>query len=175
MVLAAQKEYSYSKSSSVQANKAQQKILVEHRSRKNSEAVVTGDEIGTASKAKKRLGIFLHCSIFMALCIAVLLGYAKVTQLNYEIKKLDREISTMSEESQRIDVVLDQINESEWVSNYANLNLGMVYPEESQVIEIEIPKEKSEKQNDYERNKTLVGSKFSEYIMDSILKMTKTY
>lgn len=174
-MLAAQKEYNYSKNNSVQAHKPQQKILVEHRSKAISEPVATSDGISTASKAKSRLGIFLHCSILMALCIAVLLGYAKVTKLNYEIKKLDQEISTMSEESQRIDVVLDQIDESEWVSNYANLNLGMVYPEETQVIEIEIPKETEKNQNDYERNKTLVGSKFSEYIMDSILKMTKTY
>lgn len=174
-MLAAQREYTYFEDTKANNKRLDNRVLVEHKSRiADRESKYIESENSTTSKVKSRFGIITNCFFIVALCITMLLGYATVTKLKYEIRAIEKETSLIQEENQRIGVVLDQIEESEWIKNYANQNLGMFYPDENQIVELELPNRNSNIKADYDKNKTLVGSKFTEYLMDSILKITKT-
>lgn len=119
-------------------------------------------------RKKKKLsgGIVLFIITVIGVAVAILLSYAKVAQLKFEIVNRKVELNELTRENQIYEVELDKIRESGWIEKYALQKLNMKYPDEGQVFYIKIPKETESAKKDVSKQ-VLVGSKLTSVLLDS--------
>lgn len=94
-----------------------------------------------------KLSVFLFSLVILLVSIVMLLRLAYISQVQYEITKLDKEINELNERKDIEALELEKIRESSWVEDYALNLLGMQYPSTEQIVYIdtEIKVSKNEK------------------------------
>ncbi len=101
---------------------------------------VTTKEVKQSKKSNSKLKIkaFGFALLTLVVCLGVLFGYAKITQIKMELAKLDKEITQLKKH--RLDILLDleKIKESGWIEKEAETRLGMMYPTDEQVLYISV-------------------------------------
>ncbi|RKD34294.1 cell division protein FtsL [Thermohalobacter berrensis] len=104
-------------------------------------------------KVKMRLKLFLFSFVALGICLLILLRYAYITQLKYDIAKIDTQIEELNKEKQELIVELETIKDSEIVEKNAKAKLGMIYPTEDQVVYISVGDESIENQEKIAKEK----------------------
>ncbi|WP_053956886.1 septum formation initiator family protein [Inediibacterium massiliense] len=84
-------------------------------------------------KASHKLQIIFGLLIVGSLCIGILLGYAKLTELKYKINGMNKDIHQMEAQIENLKVEVEEIKRSDWIEKKATEELGMQYPEKSQM------------------------------------------
>lgn len=119
-----------------------------------------------SKKLKLGGGDVFFVVLLIGISIAILLSYAKVAQLKYDIVNQKVELSDLIRENQIYEIELDKIRESGWIEKYALQKLNMKYPEEGQIFYIKVPEETEQKDEDVSKQ-VLVGSKLTSILLDS--------
>jgi len=84
-----------------------------------------------------KISVFLFSLVILLVSIVMLLRLAYISQVQYEITKLDKEINKLNERKDIEALKLEKIRESSWVEDYALNLLGMQYPSNEQIIYID--------------------------------------
>ncbi|WP_425446981.1 septum formation initiator family protein [Dethiothermospora halolimnae] len=91
-----------------------------------------------------KLKVFIYAIVMLIFCLSILLRYAQITGIRYEISEIDTNISKLERKKQNLIVKLDEIKESDWIEKEAKEKLEMVYPTENQVVYLDINNNSSE-------------------------------
>lgn len=98
-----------------------------------------------AVKKENKLHIFLRnfsLFILLALCIVmairVIMNYTEISRLNNEISQLEEEIEIKESQRDSLSAELEPYKASSRIEKIAKLQLGMDYPDQSQIVEIDV-------------------------------------
>jgi cell division protein FtsL len=92
----------------------------------------------TKSNAAIKVKLFASALMLLCVCLSVLLRYAYITQIKFDVSQLDREITNLQSEKQDLLLELDKIKESGMIEFEAQSKLGMVYPSDEQVVYVSL-------------------------------------
>lgn len=109
----------------------------------NYEEVRTKKKIRTTNKKKNnkalyRLMLMFIATIGLALSLIVLQRYAEITKLRLEITELQAQKIRLEKEKDDLMAELEAIKSSTKIEEDAFTKLGMIYPEEGQVVYVEV-------------------------------------
>ncbi|SCG83204.1 cell division protein FtsL [Proteiniborus sp. DW1] len=90
------------------------------------------------SNSNLKIKAFGFALLTLAICLGVLFGYAKITQVKMEILKLDNEIVQLKKHRLDISLDLEKIKESGWIEAEAESRLGMMYPTDEQIVYVSV-------------------------------------
>lgn len=85
-----------------------------------------------------KIKVFFYATIILAVCIVVLLRYAYISQLKYDLGTDMNTVEELSQERQRLMLDLEQIKDSGRIEEIAKKELGLQYPTEQQVIYVRV-------------------------------------
>jgi cell division protein FtsL len=85
----------------------------------------------------KRMYISIAIIIFIT-SLYILYGYSKITSARIEITKLEREKLELEKVKQDLIGKLENIKSTTKISDEAIYNLGMIYPEENQIVYVSV-------------------------------------
>lgn len=94
------------------------------------------------SNVKIKVKVFTLAAITFSICLIVLLRYAYISQLKYDIVNFKGNIEELNKEKQKLALELEAIKESGLIERKAINELNMVYPKDEQVVYIEIDADK---------------------------------
>ncbi|QZY57189.1 septum formation initiator family protein [Crassaminicella profunda] len=89
-------------------------------------------------KASHKVQMIFSIVMIGSLCITILLGYAKLSELKYEIYGLNKEIHQLEGHIQNLKVQVDGVKRSDLIEKKAREELGMQYPDKSQMAFIKL-------------------------------------
>lgn len=89
-------------------------------------------------KASYKLKMIFSIIIIASLGIGILLGYAKVTELKYKINGLNKEITQLEGSIENYRVAVEGTKRSDIIEKRAKEELGMQYPEKTQMVFLKI-------------------------------------
>ncbi|MGF7058804.1 hypothetical protein [Brassicibacter mesophilus] len=92
----------------------------------------------TKSNTAIKVKLFASALMLLCVCLSVLLRYAYITQIKFDVSQLDREITNLQSEKQDLLLELDKIKESGMIEFEAQSKLGMVYPSDEQVVYVSL-------------------------------------
>lgn len=96
----------------------------------------------------KRMYISIAIIIFIT-SLYILSGYSKITSERLEITKLEKERVELEKEKQDLIGELENIKSTTKISEGAIYNLGMTYPEESQIVYVSVNETTNEEVETY--------------------------
>lgn len=85
-----------------------------------------------------KVKIFFYATIVLAICLVVLLRYAHMSQLQYDLLSLNKDIIELKEEKQGLILELERIKESGLIEKRAKEELGMQYPTKEQIVFVSV-------------------------------------
>ncbi|MCX7921313.1 MAG: cell division protein FtsL [Clostridia bacterium] len=90
------------------------------------------------TKAKfKMIGYILTA---FAVCFIIMLRYALITDINYEISQMNKKYNDLRNDNSRLKVALEKEVDLHKVRDVAETKLGMHKPDKYQVVYIKVPK-----------------------------------
>jgi len=92
----------------------------------------------TKNNAAIKMKLFASALLLLCVCLFVLLRYAYITQIKFDVSQLDKEITKLHSEKQDLLIELDKIKESGLIEFEAQSKLGMVYPSEEQIVYVSL-------------------------------------
>lgn len=118
-------------------------------------------------KASHKIQMIFSIVLIGSLCMAMLLGYAQLSELKYKIYGLNKEIHELEANIQNLKVQVDSVKRSELIEKKAKETLGMQYPDKSQMVFIKLesnnmvadPNTGEIKETHEEKNKEGLGEK----------------
>ena len=84
--------------------------------------------------AKEKGHILLVIAVIGICCIAVIFLQACASSINYSINSLNQEISVLEGDIDNLHVQLNSSSGLDYVEEYAETNLGMIYPTSEQYV-----------------------------------------
>lgn len=87
--------------------------------------------------------------ILLVTSLYILYGYSKITSARIEITKLEREKVELEKVKQDLIGKLEYIKSTTKISDEAIYNLGMVYPEESQIVYVSVNETTKDKPEEF--------------------------
>lgn len=84
------------------------------------------------------LNVFVKIAAVFAMCCILLYRYAAILESNDKISKLDSELAAAESAKQAIQAKIDKGLELGGLESYAKTNLGMIYPDNSQIFYIDM-------------------------------------
>ena len=106
----------------------------------------------------------MYISIAIILLITslyILYGYSKITSARIEITKLEREKLELEKVKQDLIGKLENIKSTTKISDEAIYNLGMIYPEENQIVYVSVNETTNDKPEEFsisEKLKSILGN-----------------
>lgn len=83
--------------------------------------------------------MYLHMAIiFLLTSLFILTGYAKITEARLEISRLENEVSELQKVKMNLEGNLESLKSTTKISEEAINNLGMMYPNEGQIVYVSI-------------------------------------
>ncbi|QXM05807.1 septum formation initiator family protein [Crassaminicella indica] len=89
-------------------------------------------------KANHKVQMIFGIIMIGSLCIAILLGYARISELKYRIYGLNKEIHQLEIHIENLKVQVDGVKRSDLIEKKAREELGMQYPDKSQMVFIKL-------------------------------------
>lgn len=83
---------------------------------------------------KRRFFITLSVLMVFLASLIILNGYASISELKMEISQMDKEIVNLNKSKQNLTGKVEELKSSSNIVAEAKYKLGMVYPDESQVV-----------------------------------------
>lgn len=85
-----------------------------------------------------KLKLFLYATGILAIAIVILLRFAYISKLQYDLSNLETEVSNLEKEQQNLSIGLERIKDSRWIEEVAMDSLNMSYPDETQKAYIDV-------------------------------------
>ncbi|KGG80562.1 cell division protein FtsL [Caloranaerobacter azorensis] len=89
-------------------------------------------------KSKKivlmKVKVIMFSFLILAIALVVLLRYAHITKMRYDITMLDKRIEKLNNQKQHLIIELEKIKESKWIEKEAKQRLGLKYPTNDQTV-----------------------------------------
>ncbi len=95
------------------------------------------------SKKVRTVNKTMYISIAIILFITslfILIRYAKITEARLEITRLENQVAELKKEKLDLEANLEALKSTTMISEIATNNLGMVYPDEGQIVYISVDK-----------------------------------
>jgi len=92
------------------------------------------------NNTKIKLKLFLYATVILTISILVLLRFAHISKLQYDLSSTESEVESLMKEKQNISIELGKVKDSRWIEVVALNSLGMSYPNESQKVYVDISK-----------------------------------
>ena len=116
-------------------------VLREKNIHIDNEKALVNTRVRRISKSKNKMRalrkrafvIFSIGMVFLA-SIIILNGYANIAQMKVEISNLETEMGNLNKTKQSLTGRIEELKSTSKVTEEAKYKLGMVYPEESQVV-----------------------------------------
>ena len=89
-------------------------------------------------KSMQKLSVMSILMVALAISMVVLFKYASITSVRQEITKIEREKLDLEKTKMNLIADLEGIKTSSKISEDAMFKLGMIYPEEGQIIYISV-------------------------------------
>lgn len=93
-------------------------------------------------KSKKivlmKIKMIMFSFLILAIALVVLLRYAHITKMKYDITMLDKEIEKLNSQKQYLLIELEKIKESKWIEKEAEQRLGLKYPTNDQTVYVTV-------------------------------------
>ena len=84
-------------------------------------------KIKTKQKNTPKVQIVFTVLIIAGLCIGILLGYVRLTELKYNVNKCNKEIKLIESHLGNLKVELEKVKRSDLIEDRAKNELGMLY------------------------------------------------
>ncbi|QEK11946.1 cell division protein FtsL [Crassaminicella thermophila] len=120
----AQRKYNYLEE---QAEDKKQKQYKEIKNKKNKEI-----------KAIHKLQMIFSLIVIASLCIGIIFGYVKLTELKYKINGLNKEIKQLEAHIENLRVEVEGIKRSDIIEKKAKEELGMQFVKKEQMVYLNI-------------------------------------
>ncbi|WP_130807245.1 cell division protein FtsL [Senegalia massiliensis] len=92
------------------------------------------------NNTKMKLKLFLYSTVVLTVSILVLLRFAHISKLQYDLSSKESEVESLMKEKQNISIELGKVKDSRWIEIVALNSLGMSYPKESQKVYVDLSK-----------------------------------
>ncbi|MBS4535417.1 cell division protein FtsL [Clostridium sp. D2Q-14] len=90
-----------------------------------------------------KLKLFLYATGVLTISIIILLRFAHISRLQYDLSSLETEVSSLEKEKQNLSIRLEKIKDSRWIEEVAINSLDMSYPDENQKVYIDVDTDNS--------------------------------
>ncbi|MGO1369338.1 hypothetical protein [Senegalia sp. (in: firmicutes)] len=87
-----------------------------------------------------KLKLFLYSTLVLTIAIVVLLRFAHISKLQYDLSKVQTEVTELQKEKQSISIDLAKAKDSRWIEVVAMNALSMNYPNENQKVYVDLNK-----------------------------------
>lgn len=124
--------------------KGENKLLVAKAEYNYYPEIIEKPKPKQVNKKRKKVRTFnknMYISIAIILFVTnlfVLGGYAKITEKRLEITQLENQVAELEKEKLNLEANLEALKSTTMISEMAIDNLGMIYPEEGQIVYIAI-------------------------------------
>lgn len=105
-------------------------------------------------KVNKKMYISIAI-ILLVTSLYILYGYSKITSARMEITKLEREKVELEKVKNDLIGKLENIKSTTKISDEAIYNLGMIYPEEAQIVYVSVNETTNEKLEEFSLSEKL--------------------
>ncbi|MEW9123711.1 MAG: cell division protein FtsL [Thermotaleaceae bacterium] len=92
-------------------------------------------------KTAHKLQIIFSIMALVGLCVAVIFGYAQLTEAKYRMYYLDREAKELEGQIENLKVELESIKKTDMIEKQAKDILGMQYPQKDQIVYLDLSDE----------------------------------
>lgn len=92
------------------------------------------------SDNRGRLRIISYVAVMFSLGFILMYRYALITEISYDLSRLERHYTEIKNENSRLKVSLETETDLSRVKQYAKQKLGMQEPDTHQIVYINIPK-----------------------------------
>ena len=89
-------------------------------------------------KVNKKLRVLLSCLSIVLICILLLSRYTNNTGLQMKISEKNKEIETLNEKKNQLNLKLEEIKESGWMEEQAKIRMNMRKANDEQVIYLDV-------------------------------------
>jgi cell division protein FtsB len=85
-------------------------------------------------KVKKKLKAVIRVAIAFAFALLLISRFAVISEYNYNIRQLEKELEELQKTNERLSLQLAQAQDINWIEEYATNKLGMVYPDNRDIV-----------------------------------------
>ncbi|MBF8982248.1 cell division protein FtsL [Lutibacter sp. B2] len=121
-------------------------------------------------KSIPKLQIIFIVLIIAGLCIGILFGYVRLTELKYNVNKYNKEIQLIESHLGNLKVELEKVKRSDLIEDRAKNELGMQYPEKKQMVFLEINMDEMNTNSTEGENKQKVDDQ-ENYFIEKVKKV----
>lgn len=89
-------------------------------------------------KALHKVQIIFSIMFIACLCIGILLGYVRLTELKYQVHYLNKEAMQLEAHIENLKVEVESVKRSDMIEQKAKVELGLQYPQKEQMIFLEV-------------------------------------
>lgn len=113
---------------------AERKIYQDYYQQKNN------DEVNSAKRRKTRNKLRAISKLCIVFVIAVIITsrFAVISEYSYKINKMETEFAELQKVNERLNLQLAQLQDITWIEEYAGDRLGMIYPENTDIIYVAV-------------------------------------
>ncbi|HLR35267.1 MAG TPA: septum formation initiator family protein [Tissierellales bacterium] len=119
-------------------------------------------------KSKEKLRFLKTIGLMFLVCVFILNRYTKITGLSYEVSNLETEVEELNREKEDLKTELDGLKAVAKIEKDAKLKLGMNYPTEDQIVNVDVKDDIFE--NKVAENKEFDVAKYLKNVVDKVLK-----
>lgn len=91
-----------------------------------------------SENASIKAKIFIYATLILTIALAILLRYAHISKLQYDLSTLETQVDSLEKEKQDIELTLEKVKDSGWIEKIAKNSLGMNYPSENQKVYLSV-------------------------------------
>ncbi len=137
-------------------------IVAERKIRETSYRQQNNDVVKRQQKdkrRKKKLRTILRIGVILALGVVITSRFAIISEYAYRMDKLENQLSELRKVNERLNLQIAQAQDITWIEDYARNQLGMVYPDNRDIIYVAVDRTDEEKlaQENTEEDYTLKG------------------
>jgi len=126
----------------------------------------------SSSKVKLRAVCFVL--VIFASCLVLMYRFALITELNYNINKLEKEYNLIRNENSRLKLAIEKDMDLNKVKKIAEERLGMQKPDKYQMVYINVPKNDYTKvAESYKHTKDKANDNMFAVLLDKVSKFTR--
>jgi len=121
----------------------------------------------TRSNFAMKVKLITSAIMILCICLFVLLRYAYMTEIEFEVTQLNKEIETLNNKKQSLTFELDVIKSSGLIEAEAQNKLGMVYPSDQQIVYLSVEDNNDENAFDdaYEKHSLVLLESLNNFLV----------
>jgi len=89
-------------------------------------------------KNRRKVRAFVQVIAAFAVALLIISRFAVISEYNYGIRNLKRELQELQKTNERLSLQLAQAQDINWIEEYATTHLGMIYPDNRDIVYIAV-------------------------------------